>query len=106
MHDDFSFFRAKRGENFDCAAISKNANLLINVFQKMYFFGHGQDFPFEPPRKAWNYFCSSRGSRAAGRVLDFILLESRVEPDGRLEIISLESRVAPGSSGFSGAQFC
>ena len=71
----------------------------------MHFFGLGQDFPFKPPRKAWNYFFSSRGSRAAGRVLDFISLESRVEPDGRLEIISLESRVAPGSSGFSGAQF-
>ena len=87
----------------------------------MHFFGLGQDFPFKPPWKAWNYFFSSRGSRAAGRVLDFISLESRVacrracfgfilleswvEPDGRLEIISLESRVAPGSSGFSGAQF-
>ena len=77
----------------------------IHVFQKMHFFGLGQYFPFEPPRKAWNYFFSSRGSRAAGRVLDFISLESRVEPDGRLEIISLESRVAPGSFGFSGAQF-
>ena len=70
----------------------------------MHFFGLGQDFPFEPPLAAWNYFCVDSWVEASWPPGINFRSSSRVESASKPEIILLESWVAPGSSGLSGHQ--
>ena len=110
-------FRAKRRENFfayprearrkfftysrEARRISFLRALLFFIktlyfsYKNFVFLGLDQYFPFEPPRAAWNYFFSSRGSKPHGRQELILEAVRGSSPRGRTETILPESWVAP-----------
>ena len=89
----FTYSREARRKSFLRALLFLIETLYFS-YKNFVFLGLEQYFPFEPPRAAWNYFFSSRGSKPHDRlelILEAVRGSSSPEPP---ELILSSSRFA------------